>query len=87
MRDLLVTPQFKKDLKKLPPFIIEAADLIIPELRHSPLARQFNIKKMTALKQVTWRVRIGDYRITYSFDKKSLILLKFRHRKDIYRDF
>ena len=87
MLDLLVTPQFRKDLKKIPHTILTVADVVIISLRSNPLDPKFDIKKLVNFKPAMWRLRIGQYRLVYSFDKQSLILHRFRHRKDIYRDF
>lgn len=43
-------------------------------------------RKLTGYKDV-FRIRVGNYRIIYSVEKKRLIIiiLKIGHRKDIYR--
>lgn len=86
MLDLLVTPQFTKDLKKIPKSIITSADMVILTLRSNPTDPTLDIKKLVNIKSAMWRLRIGQYRLIYNFNKQSLILHRFRHRKDIYRD-
>lgn len=85
MLKLLATKQFQKDLKKLPTYIVSIADNIIPKLRLDPLDSNLNIKKLKNIEPTVWRLRVGNYRLVYSFDKANLSLLRFRHRKDIYR--
>lgn len=36
MRELLITPQFRKDSRKIPNNILEQADLILLKLRKNP---------------------------------------------------
>lgn len=86
MRDLLITPQFRKDFRDLSDFRVR---MVLPEitelLRHDPHDRSLNITKLKIEKGL-WRVRIGAYRLIYSYDKSSLILYRIRHRRDVYRN-
>ena len=86
MRELLITPQFQKDSRKIPEYILEESDLVLSKLKENPLEDSLNISKLKGFKPPIWRVRIGSYRIAYSFNEKFLICLRFRHRKDIYKD-
>lgn len=85
MLELSATPQFQKDLRKIPRLVIDHAEGTIQRLRSDPIDRTLSIKKLKNIKPVVWRVRIGSYRLVYSFDKTRLILHRIRHRKDIYR--
>ena len=70
----------KKLLRKLQAFIstIENADTI-QEIPH--------IKKIQGYKSY-YRVRIGDHRLGMeAISNKEVVLLRFLHRKDIYRYF
>ena len=86
MRKLLVTTQFEKDLTKIPTEIRQKADQLIPILLENPLDAQLNIRKIRDIKARVYRVRVGQYRLTYSFTETSLTLHRFRHRKDVYRN-
>jgi mRNA-degrading endonuclease RelE of RelBE toxin-antitoxin system len=86
MRELLITPQFRKDSNRIPDDILEQADLVLLKLRKNPLDDTLDIKKLKIFKPVIWRVRIGAYRLVYSFNGKFIVCLRFRHRKDIYRN-
>jgi len=33
----------------------------------------------------TWRFRIGDYRVLFDAEDKTIIILKVGHRRDIYK--
>ncbi|MBI2577487.1 MAG: type II toxin-antitoxin system RelE/ParE family toxin [Candidatus Wildermuthbacteria bacterium] len=85
MRDLFSTPQFEKDLAKTPREVRSRADNTISILREDPLAHTLNLKKLKGFTPSVYRVRIGSYRLAYSFTKTTLTLHRFRHRKDIYR--
>ena len=86
MRELLVTSQFHKDLKTVPPKIKEQADALLFLLRENPVSAGLGIKKLKSVSPPAFRVRIGAYRLVYTFSLEQLILLRFRHRKDVYRN-
>ena len=86
MRALFVTHQFEKDLSKIPKEIRDHADTILPLVRENPLTQNLNIKKLKGFVPSVYRVRIGSYRLMYSFTQNSLTLHRIAHRKDIYRN-
>ena len=49
--------------------------------------RPIHCEKLTDVKPDAWRVRVGDYRIIYTFDLKQnrIHLLAIGHRREIYR--
>ncbi len=85
MRVALVTPQFKKDARKIPHNIQEAADKIIRLLAANPLHPGLNSIKLTHITPVVYRVRIRHYRLIFSYTRDAIILHRIRHRKDIYQ--
>lgn len=85
MRELFVTPQFEKDLLLTPIELRKKADELIKQLLILPTDNTINISKLHGFNPPLWRVRIGAFRLIYSFDKKRLILHRFRHRKDVYK--
>jgi addiction module RelE/StbE family toxin len=85
MLHLLITPQFEKDVRKIPKHILNEADYVILLLRKNPVNPFLRPRKLKGISPSVWRVRINAYRLIYSFNKTSLILLNIRHRKDIYR--
>jgi len=46
-----------------------------------------NIKRLQGYEPITWRYRIGDYRLFYLIDdgEKIVYLLTMDHRKEAYR--
>ncbi len=84
MRDILATPQFSKDLREIPKEIFARADSLLPVLKANPSDVSLKPKKLKIGANL-WRIRIGTHRLIYSFTKNSLILLRIRHRRDVYR--
>ncbi len=79
---------FEKDIEKIKDKKL-AAQLhkLIEELETvNSLSEVNNIKKMNA-KGHYYRVRIGDYRLGLKLGKETITLLRFMHRKDIYKYF
>lgn len=86
MRELFVTNQFIKDLRKLPKEIQVQTDSEIEFLRENPVGHSSNVKKLKGFHNpALYRLRIGAYRVLYSFTASSLTLHRIAHRKDIYR--
>lgn len=86
MRDLLVTPQFENDFTRIPAALHVELDVRIAFLRKDPYIQSLNPKKLRVAKAYVWRIRIGHYRLLYTFNATSLTLLRIRHRKDVYRN-
>ncbi len=42
-------------------------------------------QKLTQVKVVRWRYRVGDYRIRYDIEGQDVVLHVVRHRKEVYR--
>ena len=85
MRDLFVTPQFTRDLRRMPNWLRAELEPIIQRLRDNPSDRSLGAKKLHGIMPATWRVRCGRYRLLYIYDVTSVTLLRVAHRKDIYR--
>jgi len=76
----------KKDLKNIPNKIIKSIFLKIIALQENPHPSE--ARKLMGTENV-YRIRVGDYRIIYDFNKKKSIItvLYIRHRKTVYSDF
>ena len=86
MRELFVTNQFEKDLRKLPKDTQTEADVKVQLLQTDPLGKTLDVKKLKGFDDpALYRMRIGAYRILYSFTAQALILHRIKHRKDMYR--
>lgn len=86
MRGLFVTPQFRKDLRSIPREVQEQADALNDLLLNNPINPTLNAKKLVNIHPPAWRIRIGTYHLVYTFNRDQVILLRFRHRKDIYKN-
>jgi mRNA-degrading endonuclease RelE of RelBE toxin-antitoxin system len=86
MLQVIATPQFEKDIRKVPEQLDPRIEQTIARLKRNPLDESLRVKKLRQFKRSVWRVRIGSYRLIYYFDKTSLTLLHIRHRKDVYRN-
>lgn len=86
MRELFVTKQFEKDLRKLPKDTQIEADVKVQLLQTDPIGQTLDVKKLKGFHDpALYRIRIGAYRILYSFTARALILHRIKHRKDMYR--
>lgn len=83
-RGLVVTKRFVKDYKKIGKIIQKNTDKTVSRLRENIFADEQDIKKIKGYNNI-WRVRVGHYRLVYSFDEEDVILLRIMHRKDIYK--
>ena len=84
MRSIFATPQFRKDLVEVSKNIFSRAEAVLSVLKLNPVDVSLKSKKLKIGTDL-WRVRIGTHRLVYSFSKNSLILLRIRHRKDVYK--
>jgi len=79
-----VKRQVEKDFRKVDRLLIDSIIEAIESLRNDP--RPMNSRKMknTAM---TFRIRVGDYRVIYQVDDTNKVITVFhvRHRKDAYK--
>ena len=79
---------FSKDLSKLssPSIRKSVKNLIIKIENAKALTEIPNVKKLTGY-QTAYRIRLGDYRVGFFFEKNIIQLARIVHRKDIYKVF
>jgi mRNA interferase RelE/StbE len=77
------TKSAQKELSKLPKQVGLNITSAIAKLANNP--RKGNVRPMVGVK--SWRLKLGDYRVIYDISDKKLIILvlRVRHRKDVYR--
>ncbi len=85
---VIIKSSFKKDVNSInEKSILHNIQEIINNLK---LLENFNdianCKKMKGSENY-YRIRIGNYRIGFKLENSSIVLLRFLHRKDIYRYF
>ena len=82
------TPSFKKDIKRLR----DGAMCARLEKTVEALEQAVSLDAVPQLKKLAassncYRIRIGDYRLGLQTDGKVMLLVRFLHRRDIYRSF
>ena len=79
---------FEKDLKKFRDKRLISE--ILKQIDHIKNAESINqivgLKKLTGFKSY-YRIRIGDYRVGVFLNGDVIELIRFLHRKDIYKSF
>lgn len=78
-----LTTTAAKQVKKLPKPARDRVVDAIEDLADDP--RPHGAKKLTGEK-TAWRIRVGDYRIIYDVQDKTLVVTVVRaaHRRDVY---
>ncbi len=79
---LLISPRFRRDLRKLDAESHRRILDAIVQLQENP----FQGKKLTGVEVGQWRLRVGDYRIRYDIEGRQILLYRVRHRREIYRE-
>ena len=79
-----ITSTAKRDLSKLPKNFLKQIDRKILALAENPYPP--DVKKIKGHLNL-YRIRSGDYRLIYQINKNILIVIivRVRHRKDIYK--
>lgn len=86
--EVIVLKQFAKDLKKLKSEKLNNEVLqLIEALENVQSIRDMNtIKKMQGF-AISYRIRIGDYRVGCFVENNCVELVRIAHRKEIYSIF
>ncbi len=79
---------FAKDLIKINSVTLNKIKYVIEQIE---LADSLNsiahVKKLKSSAQNYYRIRIGDYRIGLKLENDTVIIIRFLHRKEMYRYF
>ena len=81
---IVLKKSVEKDIRKLPKNVIPRIVSRIEALASDPYPK--NSVKIEGAER-TYRLRVGDYRIIYQVDKerREILILHVRHRRDAYR--
>lgn len=79
---LLYTRTAFTDIKKLDPVVKGKIKKKIEVYREKPLDYA---KKLTDSRLGTYRWRVGNYRIVFDIDRENIVVLRIRHRRDVYK--
>ena len=73
----------QKELTKLPHQISLRIAKAIYKLSEDP--RKGNVRPMVGT--TSWRLRVGDYRVVYDIldNRLTILIIRIRHRKEVYR--
>ena len=78
---------FTKDLKGKDTIILKRLKVLIEKLEViNSLEEIANVKRLKDVEEY-YRIRIGDYRLGLRVKNNKLIILRFLHRKEIYKYF
>ena len=79
---ILYEKEVLKELDKLESSVSRRIIKKIDEMSENPSS--YDIKKLKISDD--YRLRVGDYRIIFIFDKNLIKILKIGHRKNIYKE-
>src|SRR5262249_36541522 len=85
--ELTIKPSFWNDILTLPSRkVARQVQQKIDELQQNPLPDGHHKKKLKGHRDPVYRLRIGDYRLFYTFGEGWIRLLAIRLRRDAYED-
>ena len=87
--DVFYAKSFDKDIERLmhdKGILKKLADSIVEIKSCNRVIDIRNIKKLGGY-QYYYRMKIGDYRLGIKLESNRIVLLRFLHRKDIYKHF
>ncbi|MGD8539463.1 MAG: type II toxin-antitoxin system RelE/ParE family toxin [Candidatus Aminicenantes bacterium] len=79
----LLTYSAIEDLDIIPEIQRSKIIASIGRLSSNPFASVHNIKKLKAFKPPLYRMRSGNYRVIYSIEEKTLVIMRVIGRKDL----
>src|SRR5215207_6999925 len=79
---LSFAPTFLNELLGLPQHVSKLVSQKVKVLEHDPISAHGDAKKLGGYKNNVYRVRIGDYRLFYSFGQGWVKLLSVRKRDE-----
>jgi mRNA interferase RelE/StbE len=85
---VLIDKSFGKDIQEINDLKLKAkiADVIDEIIIIERISEIKNIKKLKG-DSISYRIRIGDYRIGLEYVDNCIKLIRLLHRKDIYKSF
>ena len=83
MVSVVFSPRGNKDLKKLPKNIQKRIlkKIVFFSTQTDPISFA---KPLVNLPPLTYRFRVGDYRIAFYINDETIIIDRIEHRKDVY---
>lgn len=79
---LFYTRSAVKDIRRLDSVVKKKIKQRIETYSKNP---HFYARKLHDSRIGNYRWRIGDYRVVFDMDNKNIVILKIRHRKEVYK--
>lgn len=79
---VLLTKDADRDLKRLDGVLQKRVAKKLMYFKKDPLTFS---KKLVDFKQGEHRFRVGDFRICFDVDGNKLVVLRIRHRREVYK--
>jgi mRNA interferase RelE/StbE len=85
--NVLFDKSFYQDIKAIHhPGLQNRLRSVIERIEQVESIQSLNVKKLSGAKN-SYRMRIGDYRLGFEVNGPNVVLVRFLHRKDIYKYF
>ncbi|MEO5649089.1 MAG: type II toxin-antitoxin system RelE/ParE family toxin [Ginsengibacter sp.] len=89
--EVIIGKQYLKDLRKVPKYVLIAADAVIDKLKSAENLNKSGVDytKMEGQKKNEnyYRIRVGEWRIGVVLKTPSIIILTILSRGEIYKKF
>jgi mRNA interferase RelE/StbE len=72
-----------KEFKKLPKLIQSKTINTLKMVEVDPYSEVLKMRKIRG-KENLFRIRIGDYRLIYAIENSCIVIVRIRHRKNVY---
>jgi mRNA interferase RelE/StbE len=81
---IIFSKEAKNDIQKLD---ITVKKRLKKKLEHIASSNDIKslAKRLLHIDDADYRIRIGDYRMTFDLEGKIIAVIRIRHRKDVYR--
>ncbi len=79
--DVQLKPGAVKDIKGLPPNV---QSRVLAKITQTSNDLKGDVKRLTSFTH-EYRLRVGDYRVLFEIEGKSIIVYRVRHRREAYR--
>ena len=74
-----------REFSSLPKDVQARAVKIFNILQIDPFSEILKIRKLKGHRDL-FRIRVGDYRIIYKIEEPSILIVRIRHRKNVYEN-
>lgn len=81
---IFFTKEARKDIERLDTVVKKRLHKKFLEIANSKDISR-TAKKLVSFEAGEYRIRVGDYRVIFDIEDNDLIVLRVRHRKDVYR--